>query len=395
MSYLFFSRVPSHAFSFKNINYKDAYILTDERFYDGYKKDGFTNVWGFVKYLNNDSILTTAINLVEKHNIKLVHVMDESDIERAAMVRQLFQLPGQKMLSAQLYRDKYLMKYLLQDIVKLPNFTLIENKQDVIHFIQCNGLPIVLKPRKGWASNHMHKIIAVSQIDDITDFSGYLAESWIDKSKMYTVDGIQIDGEIKWYAIHEYDKNILESIENNQDGFAMLTSPKMFDQDFRTKVKEYTNKILRRLNANENFTSAFHLEFFYTNGEFIFCEIGSRLGGGKTMDLIKETYDIDLPKLLLDTLNKENTHITLAELPKQYAACYKKYYFQGNSQPFLKELSSKKWLVSFINNKPKELKSKPSSINDFQQLFVITANTHKEILERIEILESAKSFSKA
>jgi biotin carboxylase len=391
LNYLIFSRVPAHACAIlKNLDKSQSWIFTDVRFKSGYLENGFSNVLAFENYIESAEVLKTAIEVVFKNNIFRIYVMDESDVERAAIVREVCNIPGQKNDSAILYRDKYLMKLVLKGTSDLPAFSSVNSKSELKAFIETHGLPIVFKPRKAWATNNTYKITHISQIEEIEEFTNYIAEEWIDNAKMITVDGIQKNGNILWFCIHEYDKNLLESLEEDKDGYAMMTSSLVSDIEMNSRVREYTNSIISKLNNNSNFISPFHLEIFYTNdNKLVFCEVGSRFGGGKTIDLINIGYSVHLPTLFLQLDTKDTANIPIpTNKPKKYAACYKKFSLQGSDKEAIAILKSEDWIQSYIENSPKDNKTRPTNINDFEELYILEADSYEQCLNRVNFIEN-------
>ncbi|MEM5613495.1 hypothetical protein AAHB43_01410 [Staphylococcus pseudintermedius] len=77
----------------------------------------------FEHYMVNPDIEMRALELSQQYDISHVLSISEFDVIRAAKIRALLKIEGQSLISAEAYRDKVLMKQLLQSTsVKTPHF---------------------------------------------------------------------------------------------------------------------------------------------------------------------------------------------------------------------------------------------------------------------------------
>ncbi|NMO79413.1 MULTISPECIES: acetyl-CoA carboxylase biotin carboxylase subunit family protein [Niallia] len=391
MKILFLSRVPFKVFK----NYSDVitdkiFVVTDSRFFNEYIQN-LENVYHFDYYLNNDKIVNFSVDLIKNKNIDLVIAVDESDVERAAVIRRLAGLTGQSEFCAIRYRDKLIMKDTLRDYdIEMPIYQSIKNKKDIEKFGSEYGYPLVLKHKKSWATNNTFKINCASDLDKASEkietFEDYIVEEWID-ARMYTVEGIQKDGSLIWYAIHEYDRNCLESVINNDDGFTTLTSKIMDNQRKREQIKTYTEKILNLLNKSEKFISAVHLEFFITNdNRLIFNEVACRIGGGKTIQLLKHAYNINFIELLIEQHKNqlENIKVEFPPItkPQNYIGAYRKYFIERKVE--LDSLAEKNnWILELEKNQMKNVNEPIVNINNFEAMILIKEDSYEALNNRL------------
>lgn len=375
MNFLFLSRVPAFAFKFDlSSSVHKSIVFTDENYVHDYREKGIKNVIGFKDYLINDNVVNNAIEQVKKYNIQHVIPVEESDVQRAALIRELAGLSGQSYFSSLLYRDKYYMALKLKGTVKVPNFRSVSSIIDVQEFIDKNGCPIVVKPRDLWASTFTYKITSPKQIKQI-DFKAreYIAQKWINNATLCTVDGLQKNGEIAWFCIHQYSDNLLDVIEEKKNGFSMMTSPIMLNTKLKEKIRDYTNRVLHVLNHSSTFISPFHLEVFLTeDNELILCEVGCRFGGGATIDLIKIAYHIDLPRLYLELLLDSNESLELLnQSPITYAVCYKQFY----PSDFKLKNGGGIQIHKEYNNSDKDPYRRIFNINDFEKMIIFESKS--------------------
>ncbi|MGM0942478.1 MAG: ATP-grasp domain-containing protein [Bacillota bacterium] len=390
MKIMFLSRVPFQIFRNYLLDENDEiYVVTDQRFSKEYEKHLLKNVYAFDHYLENHKLVDFSIELIKSENIESLIVIDEADMERGALIRELSGLYGQSENCANRYRDKLIMKDTLKEHIKMPEYFNLRSEIDIENFATIHGYPVVLKHRKSWATNNTLKINDKDELCKLTEkinkIEEYIVEEWID-AKMYTVEGIQHNGALKWFAIHEYDRNCLESVAGD-DGFTTLTSRLMNNEDERKRIKQYTEKILNLLNKSNKFTSAIHLEFFITKDNvLLFNEIGSRVGGGQTIDLLKIAYNVDITELLInqfksDVMN-ENMKYPFVTRPKHFVGAYRKYYV--NKKEELNQLHiNHNWIVDIHKNKVKNSYQPTININNYEAMIVIKEENYDRLTERL------------
>lgn len=394
MKILFLSRVPFEVFKNYMVGLNDEiFIITEDRFLSEYEQKIGKNVYGFDNYFENPEVVEFSVELINRENINLLIAVDEADIERGALIRKLSGLSGQSEDCAIRYRDKLIMKNTLKEKIDMPNYNSVKNLSDIEQFIEQYNYPVVLKHRRAWATIYTKKINNTDELlnytKSINNFEEYIVEEWIDDAVMYTVEGIQRNGHLEWFAIHEYDRNLLESVSNG-DGFTTFTSQFMNYEDQRNRIKQYAEMIINLLNQSNKFTSAIHLEFFITkNDKFIFNEIGSRMGGGRIYDLLKEAYDVDLPNLLITQYKKEANNEAMdyppITKPKYFIGTYKKYYVRKKEA--LNQLKNKDWILKIYDNKIKNEYQPTLNINDFEVLILVKEKSYEDLKNRLSILK--------
>ena len=116
-----------------------------------------------------------------------------------------------------------------------------------------------------------------------------LIEEYIPGNRMYHIDGLYHNGNILFSTVSEYVNGCLSFKEGNFVGSILLPT----DNEICDRIKKETLSILQNLDT-PNHTIPFHAEFFFFDNKIIFCEIASRVGGGKINEMIKEATGVDL-----------------------------------------------------------------------------------------------------
>lgn len=124
-------------------------IVTNKNVFENHQKN-FDYIIVSDQYSNDYSVEMKIHELNEKLNFTKLICFEETDILRAAIIRERLGIEGLDYETSLLYRDKYFMKKKVSASgIKCPNFRPIENTFDLLDFVKDHGYPIFLKPRSG------------------------------------------------------------------------------------------------------------------------------------------------------------------------------------------------------------------------------------------------------
>jgi len=270
----------------------DPIILTTDEFAAGYGH--MPRVEGFTNYDRNLLVAKRALAIGRETSLIAVFARAEADILRAAELRELLNLPGQKSASARAFRNKVFMKdHLRKAGVLLPHYKALDSGYTAIQFIEKHGYPVVIKPCAESGSSGVHIIRNEADLD------GYLAEptlgemeieTFVDE-QMYHVDGLILNGELVFIHPFQYLTHCLAYRNNEYNGTYTL-SPSNPNYD---PLVGATRKVLAALPTPKHM--AFHSEFWVTKDrKIIFCEIASRTGGGMISSTIHYSFGLNVDK---------------------------------------------------------------------------------------------------
>ncbi|WP_241520316.1 ATP-grasp domain-containing protein [Staphylococcus intermedius] len=265
---------------------------------DSYAEKDYLRIEGFAHYVSNRNIEMRALELSRQYHITHVLSISEFDVIRAAKIRALLNLEGQSMISAEAYRDKVLMKQLLQGTsVKTPQFDKVIDVENIQRFVVENGFPVVLKPIDGSGSSDV--VIAREQQDIDTflqthpDMGKYEIEQFID-GEMYHVDGLVHNGEVKCAYVSHYYNGCLAFKDHQPLASYMLKADHPLSQALQQQVKQVVEALPTLPNGS------FHAEFFVTpTNDIYFCEIASRTGGGEIGRTLEHAIGMQLNQMSL------------------------------------------------------------------------------------------------
>ncbi|MDM5185977.1 ATP-grasp domain-containing protein [Bacillus sp. DX4.1] len=252
---------------------------------------------GFDNFSDNGLVDLEVIELHNKKAIKALIALEESEIIRAASLRQYLNIEGQHLESALHFRDKFLMKsHLQRNGVKIPNFRKINNRIDLIDFIEKEKYPVIVKPRSSWSSKGIHvlydkydlkKCLLTNTLED------YLVEKYIE-APVFHVDGLILNNKIEFICSSAYINTCLSYRENIGMGSVLFEE----DNEFANQLMNFVEEALFRMPLAKDMS--FHVEVFYdkSNEEFLICEMGSRTIGAGTDKLFEYSFNLDFDKII-------------------------------------------------------------------------------------------------
>lgn len=267
-------------------------ILTPEEYAAGYRH--MPNVHAFAGYDHNQLVEKTALKLARQHDLVGVFARAEADVIRAAQLRELLGLPGQKIASALAYRNKVIMKdHLRGSGVRLPAYRTLDSAYTAVQFVEEHGYPVVIKPFAESGSYGTHIVRSEQELDAYLERAprgGVEIETFVD-GQMYHVDGLVIDGQLVFIHPFRYVNDCLSFRKNEFSGSLTVAR----DNPLYEPLIDAARKVIAALPSPPNM--AFHAELWHTKaGELVFCEIASRTGGGMISSTICHAFDFNIDR---------------------------------------------------------------------------------------------------
>ncbi|THA24570.1 ATP-dependent carboxylate-amine ligase [Streptomyces sp. RKND-216] len=267
-------------------------VLTSREHAAGYGH--LRHVHAFDDYDTNQLVEKTALRLARELDVDAVFARAESDVLRAAQLRDLLDLPGQRTASARAFRDKVVMKdHLAGGPVDVPAYRLLDSAYTAVEFVAEHGYPVVVKPVSESGS------LGARVLRDEADLDAYLAAPWRGTSQietfvpgaMYHVDGLVRDGEPVFVRPFRYLNDCLSFRSDHWMGSVPLAP----GDPYHARLVDAVRAVLAQLPTPERTT--FHAEFWITpDDRTVFCEVASRTGGGMVARAVRHAFGIDLDK---------------------------------------------------------------------------------------------------
>lgn len=295
------AKIPLHQI-LSDISPEKLLLIAGEKYFSESEKQAlspfFNTIVRVADYRDSGNLEMVAYNLYKEKPFQKIIAYHEYDLLRAARLREFFGLEGQTCQSALAYRNKILMKDILQRAgIKVPVFAPVNSPFDILGFTRRNGFPVVVKPVMGTGGDRATILRSLSEVEDYvrtekafndTHQTDLEIESFVEGTT-YHVDGFIRGSKIiaSWPSIclnHCIDLKVGKYVAHHH----LEPQNPMVD-----RLNRYAESVIKSLPTPSN--TAFLLELFYNKekDEFIFCEIATRVGGG-VKEMWPEAFGIDL-----------------------------------------------------------------------------------------------------
>jgi len=367
----------------KELN-EDLILLTAKKHRKGFSEKDYVYIESFENYDENGFVDLRALELYEKYQYRTIVNCYEFDVLRAATIREALKLPGQWTRSAMMYRNKHLMKKIVQQHgIPTPSFRKIRTPIDLIEFIEQHNYPVLVKPIQEAGSR---KITTLNNPHELRQFLSKgippdsMVESFI-KGDVYHVDGALMNGQIAFICTSKYLNPLYQYNTGTYTGGYLIhpTNP------ISIRMAKLTEQVVQALDTPPNIT--FHAEWFHTpDDQIIFCEIACRPGGGRINETLQHTFGVDLyhthVRLIMDLppkLPKLEEYTQVNKLAGRVLIIKKEGRFLSAPKEQLPP-----WVVHYeLAVKPGDYMNAPTDCVDFIAGFVVEGVSEEDVQEKL------------
>ncbi|WP_431981512.1 GNAT family N-acetyltransferase [Streptomyces qinglanensis] len=255
--------------------------------------EGFLRVHSVPDYTDDAAVLATAREAVRRHGPRAVLAFAEVDVRRAAALRAEFGLPGLDTATADVYRDKVLMKERAGAAgLRVPAFAPVAGVADVVDFMARHpDRRVVVKPRDASGSTGVRVLDRPEQAAELAGAiaaTPYEVEEFVEGA-LHHVDAFRIDGVPVATVPSRYaDEGCLAHWAD-----APLTSRNLPAEDpLAERLRAETWRLAEALSSPP--TLCLHAEFFVTpTGGIVLCEVAARIGGGPIPAMLRPVLGLD------------------------------------------------------------------------------------------------------
>lgn len=244
---------------------------------------------------NLDHLVQGFSHLMKTNKINAIIALDDYDVEKAALVRETFRIPGMGQTTQRYFRDKLAMRQMAKDSnIDAPEFTAIFNDDTVNEFADKIAAPWVLKPRSEASATGIIKIKSKDELWESIHKLGeqrhlFLLESF-KPGDVFHVDSLVYKKEIIFCSASQY---LSTPMEVSHDGGVFRTKTLGRYSDEYKALEKVNDKVLKSFGLVNGAT---HTEFIRSkeNGKWYFLETSSRVGGAHIPDLVEASTGINL-----------------------------------------------------------------------------------------------------
>ncbi len=244
---------------------------------------------------NLDHLIDGFSYLLKTHKIDAVIALDDYDVEKAALIRETFRIPGMGQTTHRYFRDKLAMRQMAKDSgIDAPQFSSIFNDDVLKEFAQNNSAPWVLKPRSEASATGIVKIKSEEELRPSIEKLGaerykFLIESF-KPGDVFHVDSLIYNKEIVFTSASQY---LSPPMEISHEGGVFRTKTLALYSEEYIALEKANSKVLRSFGLVNGVS---HTEFIRSreNGKWYFLETSSRVGGAHIPDLVEASTGINL-----------------------------------------------------------------------------------------------------
>ncbi len=245
-------------------------------------------------WLDEDAVLAQVRDLASKVRIDRIECLWEPYMVLAARMREMLGIPGLTVAQTIPFRDKEIMKRVLEDAgIRMPRHGAATTIDGVLQAVEHVGYPLIIKPIDGAGSADTYRIDNETELENVLPALRGLPEVSVEEfieGIDCTFDALCSGGEIHHYNVAFYRPRALLAKENE------WVSPQTVvvrDMDLAELQpgKEMGFAVLEALEFDTGFT---HMEWYRTpSGEAVFGEIAARPPGAQLTDLMNYACDVD------------------------------------------------------------------------------------------------------
>ena len=221
-----------------------------------------------------------------------------------AMARDAAGIPGMGAETARAFRDKDRMKEVLREHgVAVAKSELVHSVEELNHFIQRVGLPIILKPQAGLGSRSTYRVTSEKDLLAILQ-SGLVptrqeplqAEEFV-RAREFTCETVTIQGRPVWSSGTRYFPTPLEVLENAWMQYCVLLPREQEDPTW-TNFHPTNHAALSALFGDAKATAGTaltHMEWFLKDdGSMLVSEVGARPPGVHIMPMMSLAHETNM-----------------------------------------------------------------------------------------------------
>jgi len=244
---------------------------------------------------NLDHLIQGFSHLMKSRKVDAVIALDDYDVEKAALIRETFRIPGMGQTTHRYFRDKLAMRQKAKDSgINVPEFIAVFNDQEVKDFCDKVSPPWVLKPRSEASASGIKKLKNQEDLWEALEKLGeerhlFLLESF-KPGDVYHVDSLTFNKEIVFTSASKY---LAPPMQVSHEGGVFRTKTLgRYSEEFKA-LEEANAKVLSNFGLQNGAT---HTEFIRgkEDGKWYFLETSSRVGGAHIPDLVEASSNINI-----------------------------------------------------------------------------------------------------
>ena len=245
-------------------------------------------------FVDEQAIIAQVRELADRSPIDRVECLWEPMMILAAGLREALGLPGMTVSETIPFRDKEVMKQVLDDAgIRTPRHARAVTVTECREAAERIGFPLIVKPIAGAGSADTYRVDSAEDLEAVLPTLRHVpqvsVEEFVEGDDM-TFDTICVDGQIQHFNICRYEPRALVSKQVEWISPVTYALRDVDAPELRAGL-EMGEQVIRALGFKTGYT---HMEWYRkADGEAVFGEIAARPPGVRTVDLINFASDID------------------------------------------------------------------------------------------------------
>jgi len=282
-------RLGCRVFLLTSESIKDTAEFPRESLDDIFYMPDVTHVWDM------QDMLMAVAHLYRTIRFDRVIALDDFDLEKAAVLREHFRLPGLGDSATRYFRDKLAMRTRAAESgIRVPPFTAVANYEEITRFVDSVPAPWVLKPRLMAGAIGIkkceHRQDVWDRIHSLGDKQSFHVLERFVPGDIFHVDSIWFRGEMAYAVASAYGKPPLEV---SHGGGVFTTRLMERGSEVRSDLIQMNEKLLKAFDLSDGVS---HTEFIraHEDGRLYFLETSARVAGAHIAELIEAGTDINM-----------------------------------------------------------------------------------------------------
>lgn len=247
------------------------------------------------KVWNMEHVINGLAYVMQHTRIDRIVALDDFDVEKGALLREHFRIPGMGQTTARYFRDKLAMRKQAQDEgIRVPAFSDLFFDEDIRHYVKNVAAPWVVKPRHEASATGIKKLHNEADLWEHLKKIGETRHNFlIEQFKpghVYHVDALSQNGKVLFARSSQY---LSPPFEVMQGGGIFRSHTIAFNSPDDKALQKMNAQVMKAFGMR---SSASHTEFIKCNedGQFYFLETSARVGGANLMEMLEASAGINL-----------------------------------------------------------------------------------------------------
>ncbi len=243
------------------------------------------------------TIIEGMAHLFRSRKVDLVVALDDFDVEKAALVREYFRIPGMGQTTARYFRDKLAMRMQARDHdIPVPPFSALFHDRDIDHYLDTVAGPWIIKPRSEASATGIKKVQnreeAWNHIHSLGEKRhNFLIEAF-KPGDVFHVDALVYGSQVIFERCSQYLSTPFEVAHGGGIFRSVTVEHGSLDQEALSLIN---HQVIKAFNLR---FSAVHTEIIrsQSDGQYYFLETASRVGGAHLAEMVEFSSGINLWK---------------------------------------------------------------------------------------------------